>query len=61
MRDTEDRDDELDYGFFSQQRRQQPERIGNRPEYKRKKHGRSGTTPTSYNGIHRRRKKRIMW
>lgn len=61
MRDTEDRDDGLDYGLFSDQRRQPPERAGSRPEFKRKKQGRTGTAPTSYNGIHRRRKKRMMW
>lgn len=61
MRDTDDRNDDLDYGQLFESRRQQPERTGSKPEYKRKKQGRTGVAPTSFNGMHRRRKKRVMW
>jgi hypothetical protein len=61
MRDTENRDDDLNFGEIFNGRRQQPERTGSKPEFKRKKQGRTGTAPTSFNGIHRRRKKRVMW
>jgi hypothetical protein len=61
MRDTDDRDDDLDFGQFVGQRRAQPERVGNTPQFKRKKPSRTGSVPTSYNGMHRRRKKRVMW
>ncbi len=39
----------------------QPQRSGGKPEYKQKKFPKRGAAPTSYNGIHRRRKKRVMW
>jgi hypothetical protein len=61
MRDTNDRDDDLDFETYIDEGRKQPERVGGKPEYKRKKLARRGMAPTSYNGIHRRRKKRVMW
>jgi hypothetical protein len=61
MRDTNDRDNDQDFDRHVDQGRQPPERVGNKPQYKRKTSSRAGSVPTSYNGMHRRRKKRVMW
>ncbi len=61
MRGTNDRDDNLELESDVYEGRKQPERVGGRPEHKRKATTRSGAAPTSYNGMHRRRKKRVMW
>ncbi len=44
-----------------EQGRLQPERAAPKAQNKRINYGRRGIAPTAYNGIHRRRKKRIMW
>ena len=61
MRDSNDRDDYAAFEAYIDEGRKQPERIGGKPEFKRKKIARRGSAPTSYNGMHRRRKKRVMW
>lgn len=61
MRDSNDRDSYGDFEAYIDQGRQQPERLGGKPEYKRKQTTKRGAAPTSYNGIHRRRKRRMMW
>ncbi|MEX2186356.1 MAG: hypothetical protein WD875_06170 [Pirellulales bacterium] len=61
MRDTNDRDDNLELEAYIDEGRKQPARVGGKPEHKRKAITRRGAAPTSYNGMHRRRKKRVMW
>lgn len=66
MRHTNDSASDQDFEdqelpSFLNHGREQPQRAGGKPEYSRKKFPKRGAAPTSYNGIHRRRKKRVMW
>ena len=48
-------------GYSSERGRQQPGKIKPSMKQQTAKYARRGAAPTVYNGIHRRRQRRIMW
>jgi hypothetical protein len=48
-------------GYAADRGRQYPTKIKPNLKHQTPKYARRGATPTAYNGIHRRRQRRIMW
>lgn len=48
-------------GYSIERGRQQPGKIKPNLKHQAAKYARRGAAPTIFNGIHRRRKRRIMW
>lgn len=63
MRDNVDseRDDESSLPAYLQYSRNKPANNSSKKRQARTSYGQRGAAPTAYNGLHRRRKKRIMW
>jgi hypothetical protein len=63
MRDRADfeQDDEPSLPAYLEYSRREPDESESKDRQARTNYGRRSPAPTAYNGMHRRRKKRIMW